>query len=74
MRSALVFALAVTLVGSRPALGVLDDDQIAALLTYVRREWEHGFAPVTPEAVRQVRQETEKREDAWTVPELLKVQ
>ena len=57
-----------------PALGVLDDDQIAALLTYVRREWEHGFAPVTPEAVRQVRQETEKREDAWTVPELLKVQ
>jgi len=56
-----------------PALGVLDDDQIAALLTYVRREWDHGFAPVTPETVREVRKETETREDAWTVPDLLKV-
>ncbi len=57
-----------------PALGVLDDEQIAALLTYVRREWDHGYAPVTPETVKQVRQETEQREDAWTVADLLKVQ
>ena len=57
-----------------PALGVLDDDQIAALLTYVRREWDHGYAPVSPDSVRQIRKETETREDAWTVPELLKVQ
>jgi mono/diheme cytochrome c family protein/glucose/arabinose dehydrogenase len=56
-----------------PSLGVLDDDTIAAILTYVRREWGHGFNPVTPATVKQVRDETEKREDAWTVPELLKV-
>ena len=56
-----------------PSLGVLDDEQIAAVLTYVRREWGHGFAPVTPETVTQVRKETESREDAWTAPELMKI-
>jgi mono/diheme cytochrome c family protein/glucose/arabinose dehydrogenase len=57
-----------------PALGVLDDDQIAALLTYVRREWDHTYAPVAPETVKAIRTETEKREDAWTAADLLKVQ
>lgn len=56
-----------------PTLGVLDDDQIAAALTYVRREWGHGYEPVTPEAVKKVREATASREDAWTMPELLKV-
>src|SRR5262249_7720315 len=49
-----------------PALGVLDNDQVAAVLTYVRREWGHGFPTVSPEAVQRVRKETENREDAWT--------
>ena len=35
-----------------PTLGVLDDDQIAAALTYVRREWGHTFEPVAPAAVQ----------------------
>ncbi len=56
-----------------PALGVLDDEQIASVLTYIRREWGHGFEPVTPAAVKRVRDETSKREDAWTMPELLKI-
>ena len=56
-----------------PALGVLDDEQIAAVLTYVRREWGHPYAPVAPATVKSVRQETEKREDAWTMAELLKI-
>ena len=56
-----------------PSLGVLDDDQIAAVLTYVRREWGHGYAPVAPETVKQVRKETEDREDAWTSAELLRI-
>jgi mono/diheme cytochrome c family protein len=57
-----------------PALGVLDDEQIASVLTYVRREWNHGFEPVTPAAVKRVREETATREDAWTMADLLKVQ
>jgi len=56
-----------------PALGVLDDDQIAAILTYARREWGHTFAPVEPATVKAVREATASREDAWTMAELLKV-
>ena len=56
-----------------PSLGVLDDEQIAAALTYIRREWGHTYAPVSPATVKQVRAATEKREDAWTAPELMKV-
>jgi len=56
-----------------PALGVLDDEQIAAALTYIRREWGHTFEPVTPAAVKKAREETAAREDAWTMADLLKV-
>jgi mono/diheme cytochrome c family protein len=56
-----------------PSLGVLDDEQIAAVLTYVRREWGHTYSAVTPGLVKKVREETAKREDAWTEPELLKI-
>ena len=56
-----------------PSLGVLDDDQIAAALTYVRREWGHTYEPVGPAAVKKVREETATREDAWTMVDLLKI-
>lgn len=56
-----------------PALGVLDDEQIAAALTYVRREWGHEFDPVDPEMVKKVRDETAARDDAWTQAELLRI-
>ena len=56
-----------------PALGVLDDEQIASVLTYARRNWGHTYSPVTPALVKKVRQETEKREEAWTEAELLKI-
>ena len=56
-----------------PALAVFDDDQIAAILTFVRREWGHTTNPVEPELVKAIRAETEKREEAWTEAELLKI-
>lgn len=56
-----------------PALGVFDDDQVAAVLTYIRREWGHTADPVEPELVKNIRAETEKREEAWTDAELLKI-
>jgi mono/diheme cytochrome c family protein len=52
-----------------PALGVLDDEQIAAILTYTRREWGHTFAPVEPATVKAFREATATREDAWTMAE-----
>ncbi len=56
-----------------PPLYVLDDEQIAAIMTYVRREWGHTASPVDPAFVAKVRAETSDREEAWTEAELLKV-
>jgi mono/diheme cytochrome c family protein len=56
-----------------PALPTLTDEEVAAVLTYVRREWEHGASPVTVEAVKRVRAETAGRADMWTAPELQKL-
>ncbi len=56
-----------------PSLGVLEDQQIADALTYVRREWGHEFAPVPVATVKKVRDENAKREDSWTEAELLKL-
>ncbi len=57
-----------------PSLGVFDDDQIASLLTYVRREWEHGAAPVEAATIKKIREANASRNEAWTEAELLKVQ
>ncbi len=56
-----------------PSMGIFDDDQIAAILTYVRREWENTGAPVEPKTVKQIRADTAKRQEAWSQPELLKI-
>jgi mono/diheme cytochrome c family protein len=56
-----------------PPLNILPDSDLAALMTYVRREWGHAASPVTPEFVAKVREQTKDREEAWTEPELLKV-
>ena len=56
-----------------PALAILEDEQIAAVLTYIRREWGNAAAPVDPKTVARIRAETAKREDAWTEAELLKI-
>jgi mono/diheme cytochrome c family protein len=32
-----------------PPLGVFTDDQVAGILTYIRREWEHNAPPVEPD-------------------------
>jgi mono/diheme cytochrome c family protein/glucose/arabinose dehydrogenase len=56
-----------------PSLAVLEDEQIAAALTYVRHEWGHAFSAVTPSQVKKIRDDTAKREEAWTETELLKI-
>jgi mono/diheme cytochrome c family protein len=54
-----------------PAAGFLSDEQIAGVLTYVRREWDHEASPIAVELVKQIRAETKGRTDAWTEPELM---
>lgn len=56
-----------------PAAGFLSDEQIAGVLTYIRREWEHEASPVTVELVKGVRAATQGRTDAWSEPELLQI-
>lgn len=56
-----------------PPVNILPDEQIAALVTYIRREWGHTASPVSPEFVARIRKETASREEAWTEAELLKI-
>ena len=53
-----------------PLGGALSDDQIASVLTYVRREWGNTGAPVSLEDVREVRGLTKARTRPWTDAEL----
>ena len=53
-----------------PAAGFLTDEQVAGVLTYIRREWDHEASPVKPEFVAKVRLANARRTDAWTAPEL----
>ena len=49
---------------------VLKDDQIAAVLTYVRNSWGNQAPPVSAEFVAKIREETKERTDPWTQKEL----
>ncbi len=53
--------------------GAFNDEQLADILTYVRRSWEHTASPVDPATVKKIRAETAQHADAWTEKELLKV-
>lgn len=48
----------------------LGDEDLAGVLTYLRREWGHGADPVPPEFVRSVRAKHLGRRAAWSVDEL----
>ena len=53
-----------------PVGGALDDEQIASVLTYVRREWGHDADPVEAATVKTVRAESGGRTRPWTDAEL----
>lgn len=53
-----------------PPLTTLTNDQIAGILTYLRREWEHNASPVSPADVAKVREATKGRTKSWTADEL----
>lgn len=55
--------------GDMPALAV-DDRDLAAVLTYIRREWGHVAEPVSPEIVGETRKATRQRDEPWTWVEL----
>jgi len=57
--------------GLMPPIGAaLTDDQVAAVLTYIRRDWGQTAAPVAPATVKDVRARTAGRTRPWTEDEL----
>jgi len=57
-----------------PGLGqspLLNDERLAGVLTYIRREWGNYGESVEPELVASVRKDTAGRTALWTVEELL---
>jgi len=51
----------------------LSDEQIAAILTYIRSEWGNKAPPVTPEEVKKIRDQEKDRETPWSADELKKI-
>jgi hypothetical protein len=57
--------------GNMPAWGsVLDDREIAAVITHVRQSWDNDYGEVTADEVAAVRTATEGRAQPWSAPEL----
>ncbi|MEO6528672.1 MAG: cytochrome c [Gemmatimonadaceae bacterium] len=60
-----------TYAGAMPPWGgVLKDDDIAAVATYIRSAWGNKAAPVTTAKVASIRSATTARKTPWTAPEL----
>src|SRR5690606_34990062 len=54
-----------------PGHSTLDDQTVAAILTYIRNEWDNQAPPVQPRTVGQIRITTAARTLPWTVEELM---
>jgi mono/diheme cytochrome c family protein/glucose/arabinose dehydrogenase len=61
-------------VGLMPPLGAsLSDEQIADVLTYIRREWGQTGSPIDPSLVAPIRAQTAGRTRPWTNEELARI-
>ena len=58
-------------IGMMPPLGAsLNDEQVASVVTYIRRAWGHTGTAVTPLEVSEVRALSRNRSRPWTEAEL----
>lgn len=57
-----------------PGLAVLDDSQLASVVSFIRRAWEHGAEPIAASQVARIRQETQERIMPWREEELLQIE
>lgn len=53
-----------------PPLATLGNEEIAAVLTYLRREWGHSAEPISPGDINNYRIEAQGRTVPWTEEEL----
>jgi len=58
-----------------PAMGAsLPDEDLAAVLSYMRSSWGNQSSPITPEQVKEVRDGTKGRSQPWSAVELKAIQ
>ena len=53
--------------------GQYTDQQLAAILTYVRSDWGNNAPAITADMVKQIRGEFKDRKEQWTWPEIQKI-
>jgi glucose/arabinose dehydrogenase/mono/diheme cytochrome c family protein len=53
-----------------PPMSALEDQQLAAILTYIRAAWGHDAEPISTRLVERVRTDTRQRTTPWTAAEL----
>ncbi len=56
-----------------PVGGTMTNDQVANVLTYVRRSWGNSAAPISPAEVAEARGSSMGRKKAWTEAELASI-
>ncbi len=56
-----------------PWRDLLKDEDIAAVLTYIRSDWGNKAEAVKPEQVKAIRDATKDKSDPWTADELSKI-
>jgi putative membrane-bound dehydrogenase-like protein len=56
-----------------PAWGALPDEQLAAILTYVRRAWDQRANPIDVGTIKRIRAATADHPSSWSADELLKL-
>ena len=56
-----------------PSVGVMTSEELAAILTYIRRAWDHQADPIMPAMVTKTRDSTLDRQTPWTEKELLEI-
>ena len=56
-----------------PYEGMLNDTEVAAVLTYVRNSFGNQASPISPDLVKKVREEVKDKEGFWSPSELLKM-
>jgi mono/diheme cytochrome c family protein len=52
---------------------VLNDEQVAAVVTFIRTEWGNKAGPVTPDQVKKIRDLEKTHDTPWTTEELKKI-
>jgi mono/diheme cytochrome c family protein/glucose/arabinose dehydrogenase len=61
-----------SIAGVMPGHSYMQDENIAAILTFIRQSWGNNAAPIEPEKVAQIRKETINRKETWSPESLQK--